>query len=212
MSLTSLLGGILPFQVDRLIVGLGNPGADYEDTPHNIGFQTLDALAQAWAVKYKVHKKLQAQVGVARFKDERILLVKPLTYMNLSGNAVAPLMKVYEVPTSHLLVLVDEINLDFGNLRLRPKGSAGGQNGVKHIIQSLGNQQDFPRLRMGIGPQPEGVALEDFVLKPYTPQQREQLPKICETAVACVESLLTIGMPITQNLFNGASPPTQGCG
>jgi PTH1 family peptidyl-tRNA hydrolase len=202
MSLTSLLGGVLPFKVDRLIVGLGNPGADYEETPHNIGFQVLDALAHAWGVKFKVHKKLQAQVGVGRFNGEQILLIKPLTYMNLSGNAVAPLMTVYDLPTSHLLVLVDEINLAFGSLRVRPKGSAGGQNGMKHIIQSLGNQQDFARLRLGIGPQPEGVALEDFVLKPYTPQQREQLPKICETAVACVESLLAMGVTTTQNLFN----------
>ncbi len=202
MSLTSLLGGILPFQIDRLIVGLGNPGADYEDTPHNIGFQALDALAHAWGIKYKVHKKLQAEVGVGKFNGERVLLVKPLTYMNLSGNAVAPLMKVYDLPTTHLLVLVDEINLAFGSLRVRPKGSAGGQNGMKHIIQSLGNQQDFARLRLGIGPQPEGMALEDFVLKPYNAEDREQLPKICETAVACVESLLTKDISTTQNLFN----------
>ena len=202
MSLTSLLGGILPFQIDRLIVGLGNPGADYEDTPHNIGFQALDALAHAWGIKYKVHKKLQAEVGVGKFNGERVLLVKPLTYMNLSGNAVAPLMKVYDLPTTHLLVLVDEINLAFGSLRVRPKGSAGGQNGMKHIIQSLGNQQDFARLRLGIGPQPEGMALEDFVLKPYNAEDRKQLPKICETAVACVESLLTKDISTTQNLFN----------
>lgn len=202
MTITSLLGGILPFQIDRLIVGLGNPGADYEDTPHNIGFQALDALAHAWGIKYKVHKKLQAEVGVGKFNGERVLLVKPLTYMNLSGNAVAPLMKVYDLPTTHLLVLVDEINLAFGSLRVRPKGSAGGQNGMKHIIQSLGNQQDFARLRLGIGPQPEGMALEDFVLKPYNAEDREQLPKICETAVACVESLLTKDISTTQNLFN----------
>ena len=202
MSLTSLLGGVLPFQVDRIIVGLGNPGVDYEETPHNIGFQVMDALAQEWGIKFKVHKKLQAQVGLGRFEEERILLVKPLTYMNLSGNAVAPLMKVYELPMTHLLVLVDEINLDFGSLRLRPKGSAGGQNGMKHIIQALGHRQDFARLRLGIGPQPQGVALEEFVLKPYNPEQREGLHKICEQAVACIESTLRIGIPLTQNSFN----------
>ena len=202
MSLTSLLGGVLPFHVDHLIVGLGNPGADYEETPHNIGFQVLDALAHAWGASFKTPKKLNAQIAVAGFNGQRLLLVKPLTYMNLSGNAVAPLMKVYDLPTSQLLVLVDEINLAFGSVRLRDKGSAGGQNGMKHIIQSLGNRQDFARLRLGIGPQPNGVALETFVLTPYTHAQREALPKICASAVACIESLLTAGLATTQNQFN----------
>lgn len=202
MSLTSLLGRILPFHVDRVIVGLGNPGADYEETPHNIGFQVIDALAHAWGASYKAHKKLNAQIAVAGFNGQRLLLVKPLTYMNLSGHAVAPLMKVYDLPPSQLLVLVDEINLAFGSVRLRDKGSAGGQNGMKHIIQSLGNRQDFARLRLGIGPQPNGVALETFVLTPYSDAQREALPKLCENAVACIESFLTVGLATTQNQFN----------
>lgn len=202
MALTALLGGILPFQVDRLIVGLGNPGSDYEETPHNIGFQVLDALASHWSVSFQTHKKLNAQVAVASFNQERILLVKPLTYMNLSGHVVAPLMQVYELPMTHLLVLVDEINLDYGKLRLRSKGSAGGQNGMKHIIQALGNQSDFPRLRLGIGPQPEGVPLETFVLKPYSTERQTQLKALCEFAVACVESFLSVGVQETQNQFN----------
>ena len=203
MALTALLGGVLPFQVSRLIVGLGNPGADYEDTPHNIGFQVLNALASHWSVSFQTHKKLNAQVAVAVFNQERILLVKPLTYMNLSGNVVAPFMQVYELPLTHLLVLVDEINLDYGKLRLRPKGSAGGQNGMKHIIQALGNKQEFPRLRLGIGPQLEGEALESFVLKPYSPERQTHLKALCESAVSCIESFLSVGIQETQNRFNG---------
>jgi PTH1 family peptidyl-tRNA hydrolase len=202
MSLTALLGGILPFQIDRLVVGLGNPGSDYEDTPHNIGFQAVDALAHAWQVPLKFHKKLHAEVGLGRFNGERILLLKPYTYMNLSGQAVAPLVKVYDLPLEKMLVVVDEINLDLGRLRIRPKGSAGGQNGMKHIIQSLGGAQQFPRLRLGIGPQPQGMALEDFVLQAYSPKQKEALEPLYPMSIACVESWITEGLAPTQNKFN----------
>ena len=122
--------------------------------------------------------------------------------MNLSGQAVAPLVKVYDLPLEKMLVVVDEINLYLGRLRIRPKGSAGGQNGMKHISQSLGGAQYFPRLRLGIGPQPQGMALEDFVLQAYSPKQKEALEPLYPMSIACVESWITEGLAPTQNKFN----------
>ena len=202
MSLINLLGSTLPFGVKGLIVGLGNPGADYDETPNNIGFQVLDALAKRKGVKFKNAKKAHALLAQTTFQGESFLLVKPTTYMNLSGNAVVPLMRLYDIPPEKLVVVVDEINLNFGSLRLRPKGSAGGQNGMKHIISALGQQQGFPRLRMGIGPQPDGMPLESFVLAPYSKEQVDQLPTLCEKAVDCMEFMLEHGIPLAQNKFN----------
>jgi peptidyl-tRNA hydrolase, PTH1 family len=202
MSLANLLGSTLPFGIQGLIVGLGNPGSSYEDTPHNIGFQVLDALAKRKGVKFKNAKKANAVLALTQFEGEPYLLVKPTTYMNLSGNAVIPLMRLYDIPTEKLFVVVDEINLTFGTLRLRPKGSAGGQNGMKHIISALGQQQGFPRLRMGIGPQPEGMPLEAFVLDPYSEEQLKQLPELCDRAAECIEFTLANGVALAQNRFN----------
>jgi len=202
MSISSLLGGPLPFRVDRIIVGLGNPGSEYANTPHNIGFQVLDTLANQWKTQLKTQKKIPGEVGIGLFNGERILLLKPHTYMNLSGNALAPLMRLYELPPENLMVIVDEINLDYGKMRLRPKGSAGGQNGMKSIIQSIKGSKEFPRLRLGIGPQPEGMPLEDFVLRDYSVEQSTQLNDICHRAVACIEMCLREGVQPAQNTYN----------
>jgi peptidyl-tRNA hydrolase, PTH1 family len=203
MSLTTLLGNILPFQVDYFIVGLGNPGTDYEETPHNIGFQVLDALALHWKTPLKSHAKASGRLGVASFEGKRVLLLQPSTYMNLSGKAVAPLMQLYDLSPEQLLVVVDEIHLPFGAMRLRPKGSAGGQNGMKSIIASLQGEQGFPRLRVGIGKPPEGMPLETYVLSSYNAVQQGELKNICEKAVSCIESVLIHGVAKTQNEFNG---------
>jgi peptidyl-tRNA hydrolase, PTH1 family len=202
MSLANLLGSSLPFGIKGLIVGLGNPGSDYDDTPHNIGFQVLDAFAKRKGVTFKNVKKANALLAQTVVEGEPFLLVKPTTYMNLSGNAVLPLMRLYDIPAEKLFVVVDEINLNFGTLRLRPKGSSGGQNGMKHIISALGQQQTFPRLRMGIGPQPEGMPLEKYVLTPYSTQHAEELPKMCERAAECIELAFAQGIAIAQNRFN----------
>lgn len=203
MSIAGLLGSVLPFGIEGLIVGLGNPGSQYEDTPHNVGFLVVDALAKRYKLKWQKHKKLNAVVAVWEGAGKRWLLVKPLTYMNRSGEAVAPLMRLYDIPPTSLLVLVDEINLPHGKLRLRANGSAGGQNGMKHIMASLAGQQGFPRVRVGIGPQPAGVALEDYVLAPYSKESAETLPELLTRAVDAVECLLVEGIAEAQQRFNG---------
>lgn len=203
MSVASLLGSVLPFGVQRLVVGLGNPGSQYEDTPHNVGFLVVDALATKHKAKWVKHKKLNCMVASITLADHHTLLVKPLTYMNRSGEAVAPLMQLYEIPLADLLVVVDEINLPHGKLRMRANGSAGGQNGMKHIIASLNQQQQFPRLRVGIGPQPEGVALEEFVLAPYTADALATLPTVLERACLCVDTYYRHGIAEAQQQFNG---------
>ena len=201
-ALMKLVGSKLPFQVDWLIVGLGNRGTQYADTPHNIGFQALDAFAKAHQVSFKLEKKALAEVAILTLGNQRLLLLKPLTYMNLSGQCVEPFRQLYQLPVERCLVIVDEINLPLGAVRIRAKGSAGGQNGMKHLLQCFQQNQNFPRIRLGIGPQPAGVALEDFVLAPYSVSQQEQLPTVLNKAVLCVETFLEKGLLEAQNACN----------
>jgi PTH1 family peptidyl-tRNA hydrolase len=201
-ALMKLVGSKLPFQVDWLIVGLGNPGVQYAETPHNIGFQVLDAFAKAHNASFKVEKKALAEVAVITINQQRLLLLKPLTYMNLSGQCVEPFRQLYQLPVERCLVIVDEINLPFGSIRIRAKGSAGGQNGMKHLLQCFGQNQNFPRIRLGIGPQPNGTALEDYVLAPYNSQQQTQLPELLSRAVQSIDVFLTQGLTVAQNYCN----------
>jgi len=197
-----LVGSKIPFQVDWLVIGLGNPGVQYAETPHNIGFQALDALAKAHQVSFKVEKKALAEVAVLTLGSQRLLLLKPLTYMNLSGQCVEPFRQLYQLPVERCLVIVDEINLPLGTVRIRGKGSAGGQNGMKHLLQCFQQDQNFPRIRLGIGPQPTGVALEDFVLASYTVAQLDLLPNVLAKTVLCIETFLEKGLLEAQNACN----------
>jgi PTH1 family peptidyl-tRNA hydrolase len=202
MSVAGLLGSVLPFGIQRLVVGLGNPGSQYEDTPHNVGFLVVDALARQLKAPWKKHKKLNSQVAVVSLAGVTTLLVKPLTYMNRSGEAVAPLVALYDIPLEQVFVVVDEINLPHGKLRIRANGSAGGQNGMKHIIASLKQQQGFPRLRVGIGPQPANMALEEFVLAAYSQERLETLPTVLARACQCIDVFFTAGIAEAQQQFN----------
>ncbi|MCA9975476.1 MAG: aminoacyl-tRNA hydrolase, partial [Anaerolineales bacterium] len=147
-----------------LIVGLGNPGRKYQQNRHNIGFMTVDKLAQQYGIAFNTTKN-KALLGDGRIRDASVILAKPQTYMNGSGDAVGPLAAFYKIPPEHVLVIFDELDLPFGVIRLREKGGSGGQNGMKSIINHLG--QDFPRMRLGIGrpsgrmPVPAHV-LQDF--------------------------------------------------
>ncbi len=201
-ALMNLIGNKLPFQVDWLVVGLGNPGVQYAETPHNIGFQVLDALAKAHNIDFKTEKKALAEVALLTLGSQRLLLLKPLTYMNLSGQCVEPFRQLYQLPVERCLVVVDEINLPLGTVRIRAKGSAGGQNGMKHLLQCFQQNQHFPRIRLGIGPQPTGVALEDFVLAPYSPSQQALLPTVLAKAVLGIETFLEKGLLEAQNICN----------
>lgn len=198
-----LLTAGLPSAVDGLIVGLGNPGPAYEQTRHNAGFLALEAWANRHSVNLKLFKKAKVKLGLLRFNGQTLILAEPWTFMNLSGQAVAPLMQVWDLPPERLTVLVDDVTLDFGRLRIREKGSSGGQNGLKSIISSLQNQQTFARLRLGVGPQPSGQPLEDFVLEPFTPSQWESLPALLNTACNGLECYLQQGITAAQQELNG---------
>jgi peptidyl-tRNA hydrolase len=188
----------------KLVFGLGNPGKEYERSRHNIGFQILDVLAGRYQITFSPHKyrSLAARIGVG---EERVLLVKPLTYMNLSGEAVAPIVRFYKVPLADCLVIYDDLDLPFGRLRLRPKGGSGGHKGLKSIIQHLGTDE-FPRLRVGIGRPPGRMDPADFVLSPFTPAEEEVMAIVREEAADAVNLWIREGMERAMNHVNSAEP------
>jgi PTH1 family peptidyl-tRNA hydrolase len=183
-----------------LIAGLGNIGQEYAATRHNIGFMTLDALAKASNVVFDVNKRYGA-VAEMKLKNRQLVLLKPSTYMNLSGNAIRYWMQKEKIELENLLVIVDDLALPFGSLRLKPKGSDAGHNGLKHIQETLGTAQ-YNRLRFGIGNNfPLGTQI-DFVLSPFTGEEEKQLPERIEKAVEIIKSFCLAGINITMNQFN----------
>jgi len=183
-----------------LIVGLGNIGRGYEDTRHNIGFMILDALAKASNIVFDVNKRYGA-VAEMKLKNKQLVLLKPSTYMNLSGNAVRYWLQKEKVEPANLLIVVDDLALPFGALRLKPKGSDAGHNGLKHIQETLGTTQ-YNRLRFGIGNDfPQGAQI-DFVLTPFSDEEQKQLPERIEIACEMIKSFCLAGVETTMNLFN----------
>lgn len=185
-----------------IIVGLGNPGAKYNGTRHNIGFSAVTVLADAHNISLDM-KKHKALIGKGVIAGQKVILALPLTYMNLSGESVRELVDYYKSdPENELLVIYDDINLMPGKLRIRAKGSAGGHNGIKSIISCLGTQ-DFPRIRIGVGEKPKGWDLADYVLSKFN---REDEPMIREaldrTADAC-QVILSQDINAAMNQFNG---------
>jgi len=184
----------------RLIVGLGNPGSEYEDTRHNIGFMTLDALAKASNVVFDVNKRYGA-IAEMKLKNKHLILLKPYTYMNLSGNAVRYWMQKEKIELQHVLIVVDDLALPFGSLRLKTKGSDAGHNGLKHIQETLGTT-DYNRLRFGIGNDfPQGAQI-NFVLNPFSGDEQKLLPERIEKSCEIIKSFCLAGADITMNLFN----------
>ncbi len=156
----------------HLIVGLGNPGKKYEHTRHNVGFDVVDIISQKTGIPIG-RDRCKASVGEGLYKGEKLALARPQTFMNLSGYSVQGLAQWYKIQPEQLLVIFDEVDLPLGKLRLRASGSAGTHNGMRSILDEYG-RQDFPRLRVGIGPRPEGWELADWVLAPYaTPEERK---------------------------------------
>lgn len=187
---------------DYLIVGLGNPGQQYDMTRHNIGWLLIDALAARWSASLSLRPKEKAWLGAARLDGHKIWLCKPTTYMNLSGEAVQPLLAYYQIPREHLLVLSDDVALDFGRARLRAKGSSGGQKGIQNIIQRLGGE-DFARLRLGVGPKPEGRDLAGFVLQRFNKDEQAALPEILDQMARGAERWVREGVDATVPFVNG---------
>jgi PTH1 family peptidyl-tRNA hydrolase len=189
----------------HLIVGLGNIGSEYENTRHNIGFMILDALAKASNVVFDINKRYGA-IAEMKLKNKQLILLKPSTYMNLSGNAVRYWIQKEKIEPENLLIVVDDLALPFGTLRLKPKGSDAGHNGLKHIQETLGTTW-YCRLRFGIGNNfPIGAQI-NYVLNPFSSDEQEQLPEKIKISVEIIKSFCLAGINITMNQFNGNTTP-----
>ncbi|MDW8105902.1 MAG: aminoacyl-tRNA hydrolase [Armatimonadota bacterium] len=191
----------------RLIVGLGNPGVEYAATRHNAGFWVVDLLAQRHEIALKTRRHL-SKLGVGHIAEVPVVLAKPQTYMNLSGEAVRALLNAYHLKPEQMLVVFDDVWLPVGTVRVRAKGSAGGHNGLKSIIAALGTEA-FPRVRIGIGQPPEGIDLADYVLSPPTPEERALLEAATQRAADACEAWLTEPIERVMNQFNRDVRPAE---
>jgi PTH1 family peptidyl-tRNA hydrolase len=187
--------------VEWLVIGLGNPGQKYLETRHNAGWHLLDTLVRdnpAFRFDETRNKGLIARGELA---GVRVALVKPQTFMNLSGQAVAPIARFYKVPPERILVAFDDVDLPAAILRLRPKGGAGGHKGMRSIIQHLGTE-DFPRLRLGIGRPPGPMSVEAFVLQKFKPDEWSAMLSVYERGVEAVKAVVAYGLDYAMNQFN----------
>ena len=188
-----------------LIVGLGNPGKDYERTRHNAGYRALDVLAGKLGCK--VDKgKFQGLYGQTNYDGKKLYLLKPLTYMNLSGRSVLQLSAYFQIPPQRIIVLFDDISLEPGRLRIRAEGSAGGHNGIKSIISEVGSQ-DFPRVKIGVGAKPHADQdLADWVLSGFSASEEKALASALDRAADAALCIIDRGVPEAANRFNGSKP------
>lgn len=188
--------------IPKLIVGLGNPEAKYAKTRHNIGFEVVDALADAWQLSWQENRRFQGAIAEGKSPhNQKIYLLKPLTYMNRSGQSLRAVIDWYKLATTDVLVIYDDMDLPLGRMRLRLSGSAGGHNGMKSIISHLGNQ-NFPRLRIGIGKSNQIDATISHVLGRFSPQEREIIDKVFPLVVKAIEMSLEEGVEKSMSLFN----------
>ena len=176
-----------------LIVGLGNPGRQYESSRHNAGFMALDVFAERFNLSWERWQNDKGLLAKAEFEGNTLYLLKPMTYMNLSGHAVRGVTSFYKIKPQNILIIFDDMSLPLGSVRLRAKGSAGGQNGMRHIIEQLGTQ-DIARLRIGIGPRPEYFEGKDFVLSKFTEEQKPLLKEALIKADSAVYDFIASGI------------------
>lgn len=184
----------------KIIIGLGNPGKKYSDTRHNMGFRVIEEFARRHTVE-KEEYKYDAIIGHTRFGSEKVLLVKPLTFMNLSGRAVQPLVNFYKIDLSDMLVAYDDMDLDEGRIRIRTSGGSGGHKGIQSIIDLLGNR-DFPRIRIGIGRPPQGIAVERWVLSPVDTLQKQACDECFQRAADVLQYWIEHGIVAAMNQYN----------
>ena len=184
-----------------LLVCLGNPGDEYENTRHNIGYMVADELAERQGKPIQ-RLKFKALTNTFQLGKEKVLVMKPITYMNLSGEAVRPAMDFYKMPAERILVVSDDIAMDVGRIRIRTKGSAGGHNGLKNIIQHIGTDQ-FPRLKIGIGSKPHpDYDLADWVLGKFSPEDRKTIDASVKRAADAIEYIMEMGLMRGMGKFN----------
>ena len=188
-----------------LIVGLGNPGKEYERTRHNCGFRAVDLLASKLGCKID-KSKFQGLYGQVNYGGRKLMLLKPMTYMNLSGRSVLQLSAYFNIPPQRIIVMFDDISLEPGRLRIRADGSAGGHNGIKSIIQEVGSQA-FPRVKIGVGAKPNpDFDLADWVLSSFSAQEEKALAVALENAADAALAIIDHGVPEAANRFNGSHP------
>jgi peptidyl-tRNA hydrolase, PTH1 family len=187
-----------------LVVGLGNPGPNYAKTRHNLGFVVADLLAARMGSTFKVHKKSGAEVITGRLAGRSVVLAKPRCYMNESGRQVGPLAKFYSVPPADILVIHDELDLDFGRIRLKFGGGVAGHNGLRSVASAVGTN-DFARIRIGIGRPPGRTQGAAFVLGNFTTTEHREVPTICEQAADATELLVAQGLEPAQNTVHAWS-------
>ncbi len=193
----------------KILVGLGNPGEEYGPTRHNIGARIAEEILRRRGGPYE-ERKARSVVARVTIGERPVIVARPLTYMNRSGAAVADLLTLAEADPGELLVMCDDLHLDFGVIRLRARGSHGGHNGLLSIIRTLGTQA-FPRLRVGVGPVDPGVAHADFVLAPFRREERLLLPEVVRRSADCADAVVVLGVAAAMNRFNrtpraGAAP------
>jgi peptidyl-tRNA hydrolase, PTH1 family len=187
-----------------LIAGLGNPGTKYAETRHNVGFMVLERLSSRWGGAWKQDSGFKSRLARCEREGRRVLLCQPQTYMNASGEAVGATANFFRLPPEQVLVVLDDADLPFGHVRMRPEGSSGGHHGLESIEQHLGTRQ-FPRLRIGIGRKEAGNReITDYVLGRFAPEDREDLEKVLTRAADQVECWLLAGIDRAMNQYNGA--------
>lgn len=184
----------------KLIVGLGNPGLYYAHTRHNVGFRTINKVANLTHIEIK-GKKYKSRIGQGKILDKEVILAKPMTYVNLSGEAVGLLLREFQVNLSDLLVVYDDLSLALGKVRIRKKGSAGGHNGIDSIIKVLASEE-FPRIRIGIGFPPLHLPFRDYVLSRFTQEEEEIIEQAIEKASQCIICCIEKNIDVAMNKFN----------
>lgn len=183
-----------------IIVGLGNPGREYEITRHNAGFITVDYLAQKNGIK--INKlKYKALIGEGKIAGENVVLAKPQTYMNLSGRSVKDIFEQSCVSTEKLIIIYDDMDLDLGKIRIRVRGSSGTHNGMKSVIYQL-QTEEFPRIRIGIGACPAGIDAADYVLNPFSGEEQKIMGEVIRTIEEAVETIIRDGVSAAMNMYN----------
>ena len=184
----------------KMIAGLGNPGKKYENQRHNLGFMVIDSIADSHQIDIN-EKKFKADFGKGSLNGESVILVKPQTFMNLSGEAINQLARYFKIDVEDVIVIADDLNIDFGRIRIRKKGSDGGHNGLKSISQCLGSQE-FPRVRVGIGLPKEAYDVSNFVLSQFKAEEKEELDKLVKRSAEATVTIVTQSIDEGMQQFN----------
>lgn len=185
-----------------LVVGLGNIGIKYIGTRHNVGFDVVDMLAKKMKADFRLQNKCNASIASYNYGNKKVFLAMPQTFMNLSGDAVKPLLNYYDIPLTNLIVVYDDIYLDVGRIRIRERGSAGGHNGMKHIIARV-SSEEFIRVRVGVSKKPENVPLANYVLSKFAKEECEKIDDAVMKTIDAIEDILDYGCLYAMNKFNG---------